>query len=184
LTDVGARGISGSAMAWESPLQCSTSGAYARDSARPERDITTSVGIEFQPQKIFRPTFHHGPQNAASVEIPIERDRESAGPRDTGQRAGERRVGIVSPHGAGRDAAKLSSLPALVMEHRRFLLRTGAYALLASILIALLIPVRYQSVTRLMPPDSQSTSGLGWWPPWLAAAEPVALAALRVISWE
>ncbi len=49
----------------------------------------------------------------------------------------------------------------LLWEHRRFLLRTGAYALLASILIALLIPVRYQSVTRLMPPDSQSTSGLG-----------------------
>jgi len=49
----------------------------------------------------------------------------------------------------------------LFWEHRKFLLRAGAYALLASILIALLIPARYQSVTRLMPPDSQSTSGLG-----------------------
>jgi len=49
----------------------------------------------------------------------------------------------------------------LFWEHRKFLLRAGAYALLTSILIALLIPVRYQSVTRLMPPDSQSTSGLG-----------------------
>jgi len=49
----------------------------------------------------------------------------------------------------------------LFWEHRKFLLRAGAYALLASTLIALLIPVRYQSVTRLMPPDSQSSSGLG-----------------------
>lgn len=49
----------------------------------------------------------------------------------------------------------------LFWEHRQFLLRTGAYALLASILIALVIPVRYQSVTRLMPPDNQSSSGLG-----------------------
>src|ERR1700692_3660154 len=49
----------------------------------------------------------------------------------------------------------------LFWEHRQFLLRTGAYALLASILIAFLIPARYQALTRLMPPDSQSTSGLG-----------------------
>jgi len=49
----------------------------------------------------------------------------------------------------------------LFWEHRRFIFRTGAYALLASILIAVLIPARYQSLTRLMPPDSQSTSGLG-----------------------
>jgi capsule polysaccharide export protein KpsE/RkpR len=49
----------------------------------------------------------------------------------------------------------------LFWEHRQFLLRTAAYALLASILIAFLIPARYQSLTRLMPPDSQSTSGLG-----------------------
>ena len=34
-------------------------------------------------------------------------------------------------------------------------------ATLGSALIAILIPVRYQSVTRLMPPDGQSSSGLG-----------------------
>lgn len=33
--------------------------------------------------------------------------------------------------------------------------------MVASALIAILIPARYQSVTRLMPPDSQSSSGLG-----------------------
>jgi capsule polysaccharide export protein KpsE/RkpR len=39
--------------------------------------------------------------------------------------------------------------------------RAAAYALIASTLIAFLIPVRYQSVTRLMPPDGQSGSTLG-----------------------
>jgi uncharacterized protein involved in exopolysaccharide biosynthesis len=49
----------------------------------------------------------------------------------------------------------------LFWANRRFLLRTGIYAVLASTLIAFLIPVRYQSMTRLMPPDGQSGSGLG-----------------------
>jgi uncharacterized protein involved in exopolysaccharide biosynthesis len=46
----------------------------------------------------------------------------------------------------------------LFWQRRRFLVRAGASALLASILVALLIPARYQSVTQLMPPDSQSGS--------------------------
>jgi uncharacterized protein involved in exopolysaccharide biosynthesis len=46
----------------------------------------------------------------------------------------------------------------LFWERRSFLVRAGAYALLVSILIALLIPARYRSVTQLMPPDSQSSS--------------------------
>jgi len=49
----------------------------------------------------------------------------------------------------------------LFWEHRRFLFHAGALALLASIVIALVIPVRYQTVARLMPPDSESSSGLG-----------------------
>ncbi len=49
----------------------------------------------------------------------------------------------------------------LFWANRRFLLRAGVCAILASTLIALLIPTRYQSVTRLMPPDGQSGSGLG-----------------------
>ncbi len=49
----------------------------------------------------------------------------------------------------------------LFWANRRLLLRTGLYAMLASTLIAFLIAVRYQSVTRLMPPDGQSSSGLG-----------------------
>ncbi len=49
----------------------------------------------------------------------------------------------------------------LLWANRQLLLPTGVYAILASTLIAFLIPVRYQSVTRLMPPDGQSGSGLG-----------------------
>jgi uncharacterized protein involved in exopolysaccharide biosynthesis len=46
----------------------------------------------------------------------------------------------------------------LLWDNRRFLARTGVCALVASALIAILIPVRYQSVTRLMPPDSEPGS--------------------------
>jgi uncharacterized protein involved in exopolysaccharide biosynthesis len=49
----------------------------------------------------------------------------------------------------------------LFWRHRRILLRAGLYAALASVAVALLIPVRYQAATRLMPPDSQSNSSLG-----------------------
>jgi len=45
--------------------------------------------------------------------------------------------------------------------NRRFLWRAGVCAFLASALIAFLIPTRYRAVTRLMPPDGQSGSGLG-----------------------
>ena len=55
----------------------------------------------------------------------------------------------------------LLSYLGLFWANRRLLLRTGIYALLASTLVAFLIPVRYQSVTRLMPPDGQSGTGLG-----------------------
>jgi len=46
----------------------------------------------------------------------------------------------------------------LFWEQRRFLLHAATSAFLASVLLAFLIPVRYQSVTRLMPPDGQSGS--------------------------
>lgn len=49
----------------------------------------------------------------------------------------------------------------LFWAHRRFLLRAGIYAFLASVVAAFLIPVRYRSTTQLMPPDSHSGSGLG-----------------------
>ena len=48
----------------------------------------------------------------------------------------------------------------LLWEHRRRLFRIAVCALLASTLIAFLIPARYESTSQLMPPDNQSTSGL------------------------
>jgi capsule polysaccharide export protein KpsE/RkpR len=49
----------------------------------------------------------------------------------------------------------------LLWERRRFLLRAMLSAAVASALVAVLIPNRYHSATRLMPPDSQSAAGLG-----------------------
>jgi uncharacterized protein involved in exopolysaccharide biosynthesis len=43
----------------------------------------------------------------------------------------------------------------LLWEHRRFLLRATLWGLALSLLIALVLPVRYESETRLMPPDQQ-----------------------------
>ena len=48
----------------------------------------------------------------------------------------------------------------LLWANRDFMMRAGLYALLASVLVALLIPARYRSVARLMPPEGQSASGL------------------------
>jgi uncharacterized protein involved in exopolysaccharide biosynthesis len=48
----------------------------------------------------------------------------------------------------------------LLWESRRFLARVAGAGLLLSMIVALLIPSRYQSVARLMPPDNQSGSGL------------------------
>src|ERR1700722_16464744 len=43
----------------------------------------------------------------------------------------------------------------LLWEHRRLLFRGAAIGLVASTIIALLIPARYTSTTRLMPPDQE-----------------------------
>ena len=48
----------------------------------------------------------------------------------------------------------------LLWSHRGLLLRITIYAMLASTLMAFLIPARYESISRLMPPDNQSGSGL------------------------
>src|ERR1700687_6075863 len=53
----------------------------------------------------------------------------------------------------------LASL-SLLWERRRLLFRVALYALLASALAAFLIPARYESTARLMPPDNQSGSSL------------------------
>jgi capsule polysaccharide export protein KpsE/RkpR len=58
--------------------------------------------------------------------------------------------------GSGNSIAHLR----LIWEHRRLLLRVILCGLLASALLAFLIPVRFESITRLMPPDSNQSGGL------------------------
>jgi capsule polysaccharide export protein KpsE/RkpR len=48
----------------------------------------------------------------------------------------------------------------LLWEGRRFLVRLTVWGLVLSTIIAFLIPKSYESTTRLMPPDSQSGSGM------------------------
>lgn len=48
----------------------------------------------------------------------------------------------------------------LLWEQRKLLFRVALYALLASTLVAFLIPARYESTARLMPPENQSGSSL------------------------
>lgn len=59
------------------------------------------------------------------------------------------------PRETGRTVARLG----LLWEQRRFLFRCAAIGLVASTIIAFLIPPRYTSTTRLMPPD-QSGQGM------------------------
>jgi len=48
----------------------------------------------------------------------------------------------------------------LLWDQRRFLVRVVGCSLVVATLVAFLIPKRYESTARLMPPDSQSSSGL------------------------
>jgi len=48
----------------------------------------------------------------------------------------------------------------LLWDQRQFLMRVAWYGLLASTLLAFVVPKRYESTARIMPPDTQSTSGL------------------------
>ena len=61
-----------------------------------------------------------------------------------------------TPRGDGNLVARLR----LLWQHRRLLFRTALFGLFASTLTALLIPARYESTTRLMPPDNHPASGL------------------------
>lgn len=48
----------------------------------------------------------------------------------------------------------------LLWTERRMLFRVALYSMLASTVLVFLIPSRYESTARLMPPDNQSSSGL------------------------
>jgi capsule polysaccharide export protein KpsE/RkpR len=68
---------------------------------------------------------------------------------------------LLEPRGPREPSDKkiLESLQ-LLWTRRRLLGRIAICSLIASALLALLIPVRYESTARLMPPDNQSGSGL------------------------
>jgi capsule polysaccharide export protein KpsE/RkpR len=61
-----------------------------------------------------------------------------------------------TPQGSRNSVAYLR----LLWEHRRLLARVVFWGLLASTLLAFLIPARYESTVRLMPPDSSQSGGL------------------------
>lgn len=84
-------------------------------------------------------------------------DVPGAGPVSVPQEPGEGPFTAVDHQQArGRSIAQMR----LLWEHRRLLFRVSIYALVASTLAAFLIPARYQSTARLMPPDNQSGSNL------------------------
>jgi uncharacterized protein involved in exopolysaccharide biosynthesis len=69
---------------------------------------------------------------------------------------------VESPEPIGPESGDRGlELLRLLWKHRAFLFRVGVCALLASLLVALLLSPKYESTTRLMPPDNQSSvSGL------------------------
>ncbi|MBV9181550.1 MAG: lipopolysaccharide biosynthesis protein [Acidobacteria bacterium] len=73
-------------------------------------------------------------------------------------RDGEHAVSGHSPASARQDKAQWLWL---IWGERSLLWRVTLYGLLISIVTSFLIPSRYQSTTRLMPPDTQSGSGMG-----------------------
>lgn len=83
---------------------------------------------------------------------------------------------VVSPENGNRRVAQRDepgqaapdetvAMLRLLWESQRFLGRVTAIGLVISTAIAFLIPNRYQSVARLMPPDNQSTLRWRWLPP-------------------
>jgi capsule polysaccharide export protein KpsE/RkpR len=62
------------------------------------------------------------------------------------------------PAGSGRD--RFVSRLSVLWNERRFLGRCILIGFIASIIIVLLIPVRYTSITRLMPPEQSNSSGI------------------------
>jgi capsule polysaccharide export protein KpsE/RkpR len=68
----------------------------------------------------------------------------------------------VAPRPEGTPQGSRSSVAylRLLWEHRDVLARVALYGLLASTLLAFLIPVRFESTARLMPPDSNQSGGL------------------------
>jgi len=68
--------------------------------------------------------------------------------------------GAPTPFGAPESGEKSVVHLRLLWDHRGLLFRVALCGLLASTVVAFLIRPRYESTSRLMPPDNQSSSGL------------------------
>jgi uncharacterized protein involved in exopolysaccharide biosynthesis len=64
-----------------------------------------------------------------------------------------------APDVAAQDSSRLVERLRLLWDNRRLLMRTAVAGLLLGLLTAFLLPVRYESSTKLMPPD-ESSSGM------------------------
>jgi uncharacterized protein involved in exopolysaccharide biosynthesis len=64
------------------------------------------------------------------------------------------------PEETPQDSGHLVAYLRLLWEHRRLLARVALCGFLASMLLAFLIPMRFESTARLMPPDSSQSGGL------------------------
>lgn len=64
--------------------------------------------------------------------------------------------------GTPQGGEHLLSYMRILWEHRRLLARVVLYGFLSSALLAFLIPNRYQSTARVMPPDSNQSGGSPW----------------------
>ena len=67
---------------------------------------------------------------------------------------------VLPAPGTLQDGGNSVAYLRLLWEHRRFVTRVVFYGLLASTVIAFLIPARYKSAARLMPPDNSQAGGL------------------------
>lgn len=79
--------------------------------------------------------------------------------RQPGRGLPEKDIPRASIRAGHADGKTLQSLW-LIWSHRRFLFRLALYALIVSTVAAFLIPARFESTTRLMPPDNEGASGL------------------------
>jgi capsule polysaccharide export protein KpsE/RkpR len=86
-----------------------------------------------------------------SVDVPIRRRGPELPENSSGM--------LVPPESPQAEDTSLAYLR-LLWSYRRALSRVALYALLASTLLAFLIPVQYESTARLMPPEKKSGSGL------------------------
>jgi uncharacterized protein involved in exopolysaccharide biosynthesis len=72
---------------------------------------------------------------------------------------GEVRRFVEETHGGGPKAAAVQQLR-LLWASRRFLVRMAAVGLGIGAVVAFALPKRFESMTQLMPPDNQSSSGM------------------------